>query len=338
MSVDLSARYLGLQLENPFVPSSSPLSRDLDKAKRLEDHGAAALVMYSLFEEEIDDEEERAHSLAHFQDIGHGEASSYLPVHDELPSRRDEYLEQLTRLKSSLGIPVIASLNGASAGGWVQHARSLEAAGADALELNVYHVAADISETSEAAEQRVVDILDAVRAETSLPLGIKLSSNYSSIGNLVTRLEAAGAAGVALFNRFYQPDIDLASLAIEESLTLSSSHDSLVAMRWIAILYGRVGISLAATGGVHTAEDALKLVLCGADVTYLCSTLLKNGPERLDDIRSNLVAWLEENDYESLAQLRGSMSQQNSPDPVAFERGNYLRILGGYRVPDSVWR
>ena len=338
MSVDLSARYLGLQLENPFVPSSSPLSRDLDKAKRLEDHGAAALVMYSLFEEEIDDEEERAHSLAHFQDIGHGEASSYLPVHDELPSRRDEYLEQLTRLKSSLGIPVIASLNGASAGGWVQHARSLEAAGADALELNVYHVAADISETSEAAEQRVVDILDAVRAETSLPLGIKLSSNYSSIGNLVTRLEAAGAAGVALFNRFYQPDIDLASLAIEESLTLSSSHDSLVAMRWIAILYGRVGISLAATGGVHTAEDALKLVLCGADVTYLCSTLLKNGPERLDDIRSNLVAWLEENDYESLAQLRGSMSQQNSPDPVAFERGNYLRILVGYRVPDSVWR
>ena len=338
MSVDLRTRYLGLELENPFVPSSSPLTRDIDKAKRLEDHGAAALVMYSLFEEEIDDEEERAHSLTHFQDIGHGEASSYLPMHEELPSRRDEYLEQLTKLKSTLGIPIIASLNGTSAGGWVQHARSLEAAGADALELNVYHVAADISETSAAAEQRVVDILEAVRAQTSLPLGIKLSSNYSSIGNLVTRLEAAGAAGVALFNRFDQPDIDLSSLAIEESLTLSTSHESLLAMRWIAILHGRVGVSLAATGGVHTAQDVLKLVLCGADVTYLCSVLLKDGPDRLGDMRSDLVQWLEENEYASLAELRGSMSQQNSPDPVAFERGNYLRILGGYRVPDSVWR
>ncbi len=338
MGADLTTRYLGLELDSPFVPSSSPLTRDLGKAKQLEDHGAAALVMYSLFEEEIEDEENRAHSLAHFQDIGHGEASSYLPVHEDLPSKRDEYLEQLRQLKDSLDIPIIASLNGTSAGGWVRHAKSLEEAGADALELNVYHVAADISETSEAAEQRVIDILKAVRAEVGLPLGVKLSPQYSSLGNLVTRLEAAGAAGVALFNRFYQPDIDLDALAVEETLQLSTSHESLLAMRWIAILRGHVGLSLAATGGVHTADDALKLVLCGADVTYLCSTLLKNGPGRLGELRSEVAGWLDENDYASLDQLRGSMSQENCPDPVAFERGNYVRILGSYRVPDSIWR
>jgi dihydroorotate dehydrogenase (fumarate) len=338
MSADLHTRYLGLELDSPFVPSSSPLSKDLGMAKTLEDHGASALVMYSLFEEEIEVEESRAHELAHFQDIGHGEASSYLPVHDELPSRRDEYLEQLRRLKESLDIPVIASLNGTSPGGWVRHAKSLQQAGADALELNVYHVAADINETSEAAEQRVVDILRGIRSEVSLPVAVKLSPQYSSIGNLVQRLEAAGADGVALINRFYQPDIDLEQLTVEQTLQLSNSHESLLAMRWIAILRGHVQLSLAATGGVHTAEDALKLCLCGADVTYLCSTLLKNGPGRLDEIRADAGEWLDEHEYESLEQLKGSMSQQNSPDPVAFERGNYLRILGSYRVPDSIWR
>jgi dihydroorotate dehydrogenase (fumarate) len=338
MSTDLRTRYLGLELRSPFVPSSSPLSRDLGMAKRLEDHGAGALVMYSLFEEEIEAEEHRAHELAHFQDIGHGEASSYLPVHDELPSRRDEYLEQLRRLKESLDIPVIASLNGSSAGGWVRHAKSLQEAGADALELNVYHVAADISETSEAAEQRVIDVLAGIRREISLPIAVKLSPQYSSPGNLVRRLEAAGADGVALFNRFYQPDIDLDRLAVEQTLELSSSHECLLAMRWIAILRGHVQISLAATGGVHTAQDALKLFLCGADVTYLCSALLRNGPKRMNEIHAGVNEWLDENDYESLEQLKGSMSQENSPDPVAFERGNYVRILGSYRIPDSVWR
>jgi dihydroorotate dehydrogenase (fumarate) len=338
MSIDLRTRYLGLELDNPFVPSSSPLSKDLDAAKKLEDHGAGALVMYSLFEEEVEDEESRAQDLTHFQDIGHGEASSYLPVHGELPSHRDQYLEQLRRLKESLDIPVIASLNGTTPGGWVRHAKVLEEAGADALELNVYHVAADIGETSEAVEQRVVDVLDAVRHEVSLPVGVKLSPQFSSLGNLVWRLEVAGAAGVALFNRFYQPNIDLEQLEVEQSLTLSSSAESLLAMRWIAILSGRVELSLAATGGVHTAEDVLRLCLCGADVTYLCSTLLANGPGRLDHIREGVLHWLEDNEYQSLEQLKGSMSQQNCPDPVAFERGNYIRILGSYRVPESVWR
>jgi len=338
MTIDLKTRYLGLELKNPFVPSSSPLSKNIDKAKRLEDHGAGALVMYSLFEEEIEAEEAVAHDLGHHQDIGHGEASSYLPMYDDYPGHRDEYLEQLRRLKASLSIPVIASLNGTSPGGWVRHARSLEEAGADALELNVYHVAADIEETGDAVEARVIETLQALRQQVSLPIGIKLSPNFSAVANLVRRIDEAGADGVALFNRFYQPDIDLDGLKIAQTLNLSNSSESLLAMRWIAILHGRVNLSLAATGGVHTAEDVLKLLLCGADVTYLCSALLAAGPGRLDEIRDGVVNWLEENEYESVEQLKGSMSQIHCPDPAAFERGNYIQILSSFKPPASVWR
>lgn len=338
MTIDLKTKYLGLELENPFVPSSSPLSKQLDTAKKLEDHGAGALVMYSLFEEEIEAEEAVAHELSHHQDIGHGEASSYLPMYDDYPGHRDEYLEQLRKLKESLSIPVIASLNGSSPGGWVRHARSLEEAGADALELNVYHVAADIDESGDSVEARVIDTLQNLREQVQLPIGLKLSPNFSAVGNLIQRIEAAGADGVALFNRFYQPDIDLDELKIAQTLRLSSSAESLLAMRWIAILYGRVKLSLAATGGVHTAEDALKMFLCGADVTYLCSALLAAGPERLDEIRAGVVNWLEENEYESVEQLKGSMSQIHCPDPTEFERGNYIRILSSFKPPASVWR
>jgi len=338
MTIDLKTHYLGLELKNPFVPSSSPLSKNIDKAKRLEDHGAGALVMYSLFEEEIEAEEAVAHDLGHHQDIGHGEASSYLPMYEDYPGHRDEYLEQLRRLKASLSIPVIASLNGTSPGGWVRHARSLEEAGADALELNVYHVAADIEETGDAVEARVIETLQALRQQVRLPIGIKLSPNFSAVGNLVRRIDEAGADGVALFNRFYQPDIDLDGLKIAQTLNLSNSSESLLAMRWIAILHGRVNLSLAATGGVHTAEDVLKLLLCGADVTYLCSALLAAGPGRLDEIRDGVVNWLEENEYESVEQLKGSMSQIHCPDPAAFERGNYIQILSSFKPPASVWR
>jgi dihydroorotate dehydrogenase (fumarate) len=338
MTSALATRYLGLELENPFVPSSSPLSKQLDTARRLEDHGAGALVMYSLFEEEVEAEEHMADQLGHFQDIGHGEASSYLPVHGELPSPRDTYLERLRELKEALDIPIIASLNGTSPGGWLRHARSIEEAGADALELNVYHVAADIEESSAAVEARVTDIVASVRSEVSLPVGVKLSPSFSAVGNLVRRLEQAGADGVALFNRFYQPDIDLSDLEISQSLHLSSSADALLAMRWIAILHGRVGLSLAATGGVHTAEDAIKLLLCGADATYMCSALLKSGPQALDDVRAGVLDWMDEHEYDSVEQLKGSLSQRHSADPVSFERGNYVRLLGSYRIPESVWR
>ena len=338
MTIDLKTSYLGLDLKNPFVPSSSPLSKNIATAKKLEDHGAAALVMYSLFEEEIEAEEVVAHDLTHHQDIGHGEASSYLPMYDDYPGHRDDYLEQLRRLKESLSIPVIASLNGTSPGGWVRHARSLEEAGADALELNIYHVAADVEESSEAVEARVIDTLLELRGQVQLPIGVKLSPNFSAVGNLVKRIDASGADGVALFNRFYQPDIDLDGLQIAQTLNLSSSAESLLAMRWIAILFGRVKLSLAATGGVHTAEDVIKLLLCGADVTYLCSALLAEGPGRLDEIHNGVVNWLEENEYESIEQLKGSLSQIHCPDPAAFERGNYIQILSSFKPPASVWR
>jgi len=337
MTIDLSTTYLGLELKNPFVPSSSPLSKQLDTARALEDHGAAAIVMYSLFEEEIEAEEGVAQRLQN-QDIGHGEAASYLPVHDDLPGHREKYLEQLRRLKEVLEIPVIASLNGVSPGGWVRHAKALEQAGADALELNVYYVAANIEEDGAAVERRVIETLTQLRKQVRLPLSVKLSPQFSAIGNLVRQIEAAGADGVALFNRFYQPDIDTDDLELDQTLHLSTSADSLLAMRWIAILHGRVGLSLAATGGVHTAEDAIKLLLCGADVTYLCSSLLSAGPGRLDEIHAGVLAWLDEHEYESVAQLKGSLSQKNSPDPGAYERGNYIRLLSSYRVPQSLWR
>ena len=337
MTIDLSTTYLGLELKNPFVPSSSPLSKQLDTARALEDHGAAAIVMYSLFEEEIEAEEGVAQRLQN-QDIGHGEAASYLPVHDDLPGHREKYLEQLRRLKEVLEIPVIASLNGVSPGGWVRHAKALEQAGADALELNVYYVAANIEEDGAAVERRVIETLTQLRKQVRLPLSVKLSPQFSAIGNLVRQIEAAGADGVALFNRFYQPDIDTDDLELDQTLHLSTSADSLLAMRWIAILHGRVGLSLAATGGVHTAEDAIKLLLCGADVTYLCSSLLSAGPGRLDEIHAGALAWLDEHEYESVPQLKGSLSQKNSPDPGAYERGNYIRLLSSYRVPQSLWR
>ena len=337
MTIDLSTTYLGLELKNPFVPSSSPLSKQLDTARALEDHGAAAIVMYSLFEEEIEAEEGVAQRLQN-QNIGHGEAASYLPVHDDLPGHREKYLEQLRRLKEALEIPVIASLNGVSPGGWVRHAKAHEQAGADALELNVYYVAANIEEDGAAVERRVIETLTQLRKQVRLPLSVKLSPQFSAIGNLVRQIEAAGADGVALFNRFYQPDIDTDDLELDQTLHLSTSADSLLAMRWIAILHGRVGLSLAATGGVHTAEDAIKLLLCGADVTYLCSSLLSAGPGRLDEIHAGVLAWLDEHEYESVAQLKGSLSQKNSPDPGAYERGNYIRLLSSYRVPQSLWR
>ena len=336
--MNLETQYLGLKLKNPLVPSSSPLSKSLDTARKLEDHGAAALVMYSLFEEEIEAEESVAEQLAHFQDIGHGEASSYLPLHREYASPRDNYLEQLRRLKESLDIPVIASLNGITPGGWVREAKLLEEAGADALELNVYYVAADARDTPDSVESRLIRTLQEVTKQVRLPIGVKLSPYYSAVPHLVKRIEQAGAKAVALFNRFYQPDIDLAALKVSPAIHLSTSADALLAMRWIAILCGRVQMSLAATGGVHTGEDAAKMLLCGADVTYLCSTLLINGPGQLDRIHADLTRWMEANEYESVAQLRGSLSQKNYPDPASFERGNYIKILSSYRVPPGVWR
>ena len=328
--MDLQTTYLGLRLKNPLVPSASPLSRHLDSARQLEDAGAAALVMYSLFEEELQHNQQVMDDRLQHQALGHAEASSFLPLHGDLPSGRERYLEQLQRLKQSLEIPVIASLNGITPGGWIEHGKALQQAGADALELNVYYIAGDPEVSSSAVEHRYINLLHELRQQVDLPICMKLSPQFSAIANMVSHLERVGADGVSLFNRFYQPDIDIDSLRVTPQLSLSSSADALLAMRWIAMLHGRVKLTLAATGGIHNHEDAIKVLLAGADVVHLCSTLLIHGPGRLGDILHGIEAWLEESPYDSIEQIKGTLSQQHVGDASAYARANYLQLLNNY--------
>ncbi len=328
--MNLETNYLGLALKNPIVPSASPLSKNIDTAKRLEDAGASALVMYSLFEEEMIEEAENLDFLIEGQSLGTAEADSYLPVADCYKNCLDLYLEQLDKLKGSLEVPVIASLNGITNGGWIEHAKDIEEAGADALELNIYYIPTDITESAVEVENRYIDILKSVKQQVSIPVTCKLTSQFSSPGHLVKQLEAAGADGVSLFNRFYQPDINLQSLEIDPKLSLSSPYESLLRMHWIALIRGHTEMSLAATGGIHDVQSVVKLLLVGADVTHLCSILLKEGPDVVKVIIDNLTQWMDENDYESVAQLKGSLSQGKAINPIAFERVNYLEVLQGF--------
>ena len=334
--MDLSTQWLGLSLENPLVPSASPLSRSLDACRRLEDAGAGAIVMYSLFEEAVRGEEEAMVRFLHHQDTGFGEAESFLPDHMDFPGELDRYLEQVAALKASLGIPVIASLNGVTPGGWLQHAREIRDAGADALELNVYYVAADLGQPGTAVEARYLEVLHSLRGEIDLPINLKLSPQFSSVAHLVHTLEQHGAAGVALFNRFYQPDIDIDSLRLMPALHPSTSADALLAMRWIAILHGRVGLSLGATGGIHTAEDAIKLLLAGADVVHLCTALLQRGPEHLRKVLAGLTAWMDEQGLESIGEVRGRLSQVAVNNPAEFERSQYVQVIESFRAGTGV--
>lgn len=327
---DLSTTYLGLRLKNPLVPSSSPLSRHLDTALRLEDAGAAALVMHSLFEEELNLEARMADRFLLNASLGHGEADGFLPDHGDYQSQLDRYLEHLAKLKSRLSIPVIASLNGVSLSGWVELGREIQRAGADALELNVYHVAADTHYSGEAVEARYVSLLSELHGAVQLPITMKLSPFFSSLPHLVKQLEQAGARGVSLFNRFYQPDIDLETLKMVDNLHLSTPEEALLRIRWIAILHGRTRLDLAASGGVHGFEEAMKLLLAGADVVHLASALLLHGPDRLSQILADMENWMNEREYISVTQLKGSMSQKNLPDPSSVERASYLRVLDGY--------
>jgi dihydroorotate dehydrogenase (fumarate) len=336
--VDLSTHYLGLKLDNPLVPSSSPLSRDLDTARRLEDAGAGALVMHSLFEEEVRYEQEQMLRFLDHQMLGHGEAESFLPEPADYTGALDAYLEQLAALKRELSIPVIASLNGVSLDGWVEHGRELQQAGADALELNAYYIAADIKQSGEQVEQRYLELLKALKQAVNLPVTVKLGSQFSSLPHFITKLQGAGADGVSLFNRFYQPDIDLETLAVAPRLHYSNSQESLLRIRWIAILYRQVDLSLAVTGGFHTAEDAIKALLAGSDVVHMCSALLQHGPEWLTQVKMALVAWLESHEYESIAQLKGSVSHRHARDPAAYERANYLNVLDSHTPPGGVRR
>ena len=330
--MDLSTEYLGLKLANPLVPSASPLSRDLDTAKKLEDAGAAALVMFSLFEEEVRAEDQMMDAYMYSQDIGHSEADGYLPASEAYQTKTDEYLAHIFSLKQSLDIPVIASLNGVTRGGWVDHALEIQQAGADALELNVYYIAANSKQSGRDVEQLYLDLLIELRQHISIPLVMKLSPFFSSVSYMARELQQHGVDGVSLFNRFYQPSIDLETLGVTPELNLSTSQESLLAMRWIGILYGQVDLSLAATGGIHTAEDVIRMLLSGADVTHLCSTLLKNGPGRIATILSDLQAWMQDHEYESVSQLKGSASRLHAVDPAAFERCNYLQVIQSYKA------
>ena len=328
--IDLSTNYLGLELDNPLILSSSPFSKSLDKAKQIEDAGAAAIVMHSLFEENLRKEEEYISRFLHQQSIGHSEADSFRPVPAHYPSGLDAYLEQLTRLKHSLDIPIIASLNGITPKSWVDYGMELQAAGADALELNVYFVSTDIWESGQQVESRYVDLLKELRSYVDIPITMKLTHQFSSVANMVKQIEEAGANGVVLFNRFYQPDIDLETLQVTPHIQYSSSVESLLRIRWIAILYEKVSLSMAATGGIHTPQDVLKALMAGADTTYLCSVLLQHGPQRLTEIKQDMMEWMEENEYESVTQLKGSVSHKTAIEPPAFERANYLEVLDSY--------
>ena len=335
--IDLSTNYLGLELKNPLVPSASPLSRDLGTALRLEDAGAAALVMYSLFEEELRAEEAMADRFLLHAGLGHGEADGFLPDDGCFQSGLDQYLEHLHRLKQRLEIPVVASLNGVSRSGWVELGRELQQAGADALELNVYHVAADMGHSGETVEARYVSLLTELSSVVSIPIVMKLSPFFSSLPHFVKQLENAGAQGVALFNRFYQPDIDLGTLCVVDQLHLSTPDEALLRIRWLSILHGRTNLTLAATGGVHSHEEALKLLLVGADVVHLASCLLQHGPARLTEILHDMESWMAEREYTSIAQLKGSMSQKNLSDPAAMARSSYLRVLDSFSPRHGVW-
>ena len=329
--MDLTSKYLGLKLKNPLVPSASPLSKNLDGIKKLEDAGAAAVVLYSLFEEQISFEEEE---LNYFLDRGtdsFAEALNFFPEQDDYNLGPVEYLEHIRSAKAATNIPIIASLNGVSSGGWIDFAKQIEEAGADALELNVYFLATDPEQESRQIENQYREILKAVKTNINIPVAMKLSPFFSSVARMTRELDDEGVDGLVLFNRFYQPDLDLENLEVTPGVVLSTSNDLRLPLRWIAILYGNVKASLAGTTGVHTAMDALKMIAAGADVAQMCAALLKNGPDYLSTVLRGMEIWLEENEYESLQVLRGSMSQKSIAEPGVFERANYMKALNDFR-------
>ena len=328
--IDLSTEYLGLKLANPLVPSSSPLTGSLDSAKKLEDAGASALVLPSLFEQVIEHEQKQLEHFVHSQDLGSYEAQSYQPIPDDYDSELDNYLARIQQFKSALDIPIIASLNGISTNGWIDSGKELQDAGADALELNVYYIAADPDTSGVEVENRYVQLLTDLREHISIPVTMKLSSQFSSVANMVLKLQDAGAQGVSLFNRFYQPDIDLETLQIKPHLQLSSSMESLLRIRWIALIRDRVNLSIAATGGFHKTDDIIKALLVGADITHLCSSLLKNGPEHITMLKQEMYNWLEEHEYISVTQMKGSISKSSAINPEELEHSNYMHIIKSY--------
>lgn len=328
--MDLTTNYLGLKLKNPIVPSASPLTEKVDNIRKMEDFGASAVVLYSLFEEQlISDRLEMHEHLTHGTE-SFSEALSFFPEPPVFSLGPEGYLNLIAKAKKAVHIPVIASLNGCSAGGWTDFAKKIEQAGADALELNIYYIPADISLTALEVENTYIDILKSVKSSIQIPVAVKLGPYFSNMANMAKKLDEAGANALVLFNRFYQPDIKLDELEIRPNVLLSTPQALRLPLRWIAILYKKIAADLAATSGIHSAQDIVKMLLVGANVTMICSVLLKYGIEHIKSIEQNLIEWMQKNEYESVQQMRGSMSQINCPNPSAFERAHYMQALQTY--------
>jgi dihydroorotate dehydrogenase (fumarate) len=329
--MSLSTNYLGLVLKNPIVASSSPLSHTIDSIQRLEDAGASAVVMYSLFEEQITFNSYYVDHYLRNNTHSYAEALNYFPEMEEYNVWPDEYLNLIRRAKETVDIPIIGSLNGVSIGGWTNYAGLIEDAGADAIELNVYYVPTDLEMTGREIEAMYLDMLRQVKRSVTIPVAMKLSPYFSSMSNMAKRLVAEGADGLVLFNRFYQPDFDLENLAVAPRLVLSNSNELRLPLRWVAILYGRVMADFAITTGIHGSEDVLKGLMAGAKVTMMASELLQNGVRRIKEVLREIENWMEEHEYQSVAQMIGSMSQQHCAEPAAFERANYMKVLDSYQ-------
>jgi dihydroorotate dehydrogenase (fumarate) len=335
--MDLTTNYLGFNLRSPLVPSAAaPLSEDIDNIKRMEDAGAGAVVLHSLFEEQLVQEKFELHHHLTYGTESFAESLTYFPEPEIFHVGPELYLEHICKAKAAVKMPIIASLNGYTPGGWVEYAQLMQQAGADAIELNIYYVPTDPNVTSAAVEQNYLDILRDVKAEVTIPIAIKLSPFFSNMANMAKRLDAAGADALVLFNRFYQPDIDLENLEVYPHLVLSCQNETRLPMRWISILYGRIGADLAATSGIQTGQDAIKLLMAGAKVTQLCGVLLRHGIEHLQAIEQEMIHWMEEHEYVSIEQMQGSMSQINCPDETAFERAQYMKTIQSYTPDRSI--
>ena len=329
--IDLSTTYMGIPLKNPIVPSASPLSAELDMIKRMEDAGAAAVTLPSLFEEQVEFE---AESLAYFLELGtysYAEALTYFPPLKEFRRGPKEYVEHIRKASQAVGIPIIASLNGISPGGWTSYARQFQEAGAAAVELNTYFLPTRSQLTGDEVEQLYMSIVEDIKQYVTIPIAVKIGPFFSSLPNIATRLDAAGANALVLFNRFYQPDLDIECLDVQPHLVLSTSDEMRLPLRWIAILYGQVKASLALTTGIHTSEDVLKAVMAGADVANVCSALLQEGVGKIDALLHGITTWMEQHEYKSISEMKGSLSLRSVPEPAAFERANYMKVLKSYK-------
>jgi dihydroorotate dehydrogenase (fumarate) len=331
MTMDLGTTYLGFKLASPVIPGASPLADDLDTIRRLEDAGAPAVVLRSLFEEQIVSEQMAEHLQIDSHAESFPEAASYFPGPESFALRTDQYLEHLRRVKAAVRVPVIASLNGITPGGWIEYARLMEQAGADALELNVYRVATSLAVGAAEIEGQTLDVVYEVKRSVQIPVAVKLSPYYTSLARFAWEIDKIGADGLVLFNRFYQPDIDPEELVVAPTLHLSDSSELLPRLHWIAILSGRVRASLAATGGAHTALDVVKATMAGAHAVQMVSALLRHGPEYLQTVLMDLAAWMDKHEWSSLAEMRGNMSFEKVPDPEAYERANYMLMLQGWK-------